>query len=297
VLLAVGALGYLGSAWRVRRRHPQRPWPAVRTCAFLAGLVVIAVATEGSVGRYDDVLFSAHMVQHVLLIMVAPPFLVAGRPITLALHAYRNPVHGWLIAVLRSRPVRLVTRPVVATIGYVIAVVATHTPPAMALILASPAAHDAEHVVYLLAGYLYFLPIIGSEPIGWRVSQIGRVLMLMVGMQVDSMVGIALVIQSHEIFPGYARPRTWGPSPLADLHLGGMIMWVGSDGVMMIIALVFAIAFVRGRRRGADRPLPSGPSVPLAADPETARLAAHNAFLARLGQPEQARSGLPAGDR
>lgn len=289
VLLALCALGYLAGARRVRRQHPQRPWPVIRTGAFVAGLAMIAVATESSAARYDDVLVSAHMVQHVLLIMVAPPLLVAGRPVTLALHAAGNPAHRWLIRILRSRAIRVVTRPVVVTIGYAAAVIVTHTPPAMALILASPVAHDAEHVIYLVAGYLYFLPIIGSEPLPWRVSPIGRFLMLLAGMQVDSAVGITLVIQGHEIFPGYARPRAWGPSPLADLHLAGLIMWLGSDIVMTAVALVIAVTLVRERQRRAARQpvLASSPSA-FPADPDIARLAAHNAYVAQLTHTERA---------
>ena len=69
---------YLAGAWRVGRRHPARPWPRHRTLAFLLGLAVIAIAVQSSAGAYDDVLFSAHMVQHLLLIMAAPPLPGAG---------------------------------------------------------------------------------------------------------------------------------------------------------------------------------------------------------------------------
>ena len=89
--LTVLAIGYATGAWRVGQRHPRRPWPAARTGAFLAGLAVIVVATQSSAGVYDDTLLSAHMVQHVLLIMVAPPLLIYGRPLTLMLHSARQP--------------------------------------------------------------------------------------------------------------------------------------------------------------------------------------------------------------
>ena len=76
------------------------------------------IATQSSIGAYDDVLFSVHMVQHLLLIMVAPPLMVAGRPIMLLLHASRNPLHGWTIErVIRSRVVTALTCPPVARGG------------------------------------------------------------------------------------------------------------------------------------------------------------------------------------
>src|SRR5215469_8304297 len=83
----ISAALYLTGAWRVARRHPARPWPGWRTGMFLAGLAVIVLATESGIGVYDDVLVWDHMIQHLLLIMVAPVLLVAGAPVTLLLHA------------------------------------------------------------------------------------------------------------------------------------------------------------------------------------------------------------------
>ena len=76
-VVAVAGL-YLWGVLRVRRRHPARPWPLPRTALFLGGLAVVVIATESGIGSYDDVLFWDHMVQHLLLLMVAPPLLVLG---------------------------------------------------------------------------------------------------------------------------------------------------------------------------------------------------------------------------
>ena len=97
-LLVLLAAAYLGGV-RITGRHPARPWPAGRTAAFLLGLAVIAVATQSSIGVYDDVLFSVHMVQHLLLIMVAPPLLVFGRPVTTEVRsaAYARAAQGVVI--------------------------------------------------------------------------------------------------------------------------------------------------------------------------------------------------------
>jgi putative copper resistance protein D len=164
---------YLSAVRVAAKRYPARAWPASRTAAFLAGLAVIAVATQGSVGSYDDVLFSAHMVQHLLLIMVAPPLLIFGRPVTLLLRVTRGWTRARVRKVLKSPMVSFLTWPPVAVTLYAAVVIGTHLSPLMNLVLENAAVHDAEHALYLMTGYLYFLPIVGSEPIRWRTSTLG----------------------------------------------------------------------------------------------------------------------------
>src|SRR6266852_2610986 len=124
---AVIAAGlYLWGVLRVRRRHPARPWPLHRTALFLGGLAVVVIATQSGIGSYDDVLFWDHMVQHLLRLMVAPPLLIAGQPVTLLLHASRNPLHTWAKRVVRSRVVSFLTWPVLGFVAYSAAIAAAH---------------------------------------------------------------------------------------------------------------------------------------------------------------------------
>src|SRR5581483_9032112 len=168
---AVVAAGlYLWGVYRVWRKHPVRPWPWWRTALFLAGIGTIVIATQSGVGSYDDVLFWDHMVQHLLLLMVAPPLLVVGQPATLLLHASRNPLHTWSKQVLRSRALAAITWPPFGVALYVGVIVGTHLTGFMNLVETNGAVHDGEHALYLISGYLYFLPLVGREPIRWKVS-------------------------------------------------------------------------------------------------------------------------------
>jgi cytochrome c oxidase assembly factor CtaG len=278
---------YLVCVARVRRRHPARPWPLPRTLAFLTGLVITAIATQSSVGVYDDVLFSVHMVQHVLLIMVAPPFLVAGRPVTLLLHSWGNPVHSIVKRAVRSGTVTALTRPAVATILYCAVVVGTHTPPFMDLVLENEAVHDAEHALYLVAGCVFFLVVLGTEPLRHRVSALGAFLMLLVTMLADSGTGVVYTLQSREVFAPYARvARDWGPGLVTDLHAGGYIMFIGSDAVMSVIAIMLAARLLRPAGGPAGSPagvgmLPGGPQRHADAESDAA-LGAYNEYLRKL---------------
>src|SRR5579875_1376101 len=223
-LVAAAAGLYLWGALRVRRRHPARPWPLPRTAAFLAGLGVIVIATESGVGSYDDVIFWDHMVQHLLLLMVAPPLLVVGQPATLTLHATRNPLHTWVKRSLRSRLVAAITWPPLGVALYVATIVGTHLTGFMNLVFADDAVHQAEHALYLAAGYLYFLPLVGREPIRWRISYPTRIFLLFLAMPVDAFTGLVLGSEGSNPFPGLAQGRpAWAPSPLTDVHIGGAV--------------------------------------------------------------------------
>ncbi len=301
---------------RVARRHPARPWPVWRTCFFAAGVVVIVIATQSGIGAYDDLLFYDHMVQHLLLLMVAPPLLIVGQPLTLLLHASRNPLHTWTKRVIRSRVASFLTWPVFGAVAYALAVLAGHLSGLANLVQRNQAAHNAEHALFLLIGYLFFLPILGREPIRWRLSYPVRFVILVLLMPVDTFTGLALGYGSASSpgVPTGPRPG-WAPSPISDVHLGGALMWVGGDGIMFgLMMLVFLMWsrdertsvgarswFERARQEnlatlvasqqptgGAARPVST-----MAGDRDADRrsidddehLAAYNAYLARLNQP------------
>jgi putative copper resistance protein D len=249
---AVVAAGlYLWGVLRVRRRHPARPWPLYRTALFLGGLAIVVIATQSGIGSYDDVLFWDHMVQHLLLLMVAPPLLVVGQPATLLLHASRNPLHTWAKKVLRSRVLAAITWPPFGVALYVGVIVGTHLTGFMNLVETNSTVHDAEHALYLISGYLYFLPLIGREPIRWRVSYPSRIFLLFIAMPVDAFTGLVLGSESSNPFPGLAEQRPgWAPSPLTDVHIGGAVMWVGGAGIMF--GLVMAVFFAWSREKRSD---------------------------------------------
>jgi cytochrome c oxidase assembly factor CtaG len=319
--VAVSAGLYLWGVLRVRRRHPARPWPLHRTALFLAGLAVVVIATQSGIGSYDDVLFYDHMIQHLLLLMVAPPLLVVGQPFTLLLHASRNPLHTWAKKTLRSRVMTAITWPPFGVALYVGVIVGTHLTGFMNLVTVNGTVHDLEHALYLFSGYLYFLPLVGREPIKWRVSYPSRIFLLFIAMPVDAFTGLVLGSEGTNPFPGLAQGRPgWAPSPIDDVHIGGAVMWVGGAGLMfcLVLAVFFAwsrepradggLGWLETARRanfatlvsshadasthaappaGAPRPAGARGSRPPGDDSvdDDDALAAYNAFLARINKP------------
>ena len=247
ILVAVAALAYLFGMWRVRREHPARPWSLARAASFMGGLAVIVIATQSSVGAYDDVLFYMHMWQHLLLLMVAPPLLLSGQPITLLLHSSRNPLHTWVKRLVRSKVASALTFPLVGVVLYIVTVVGTHLTDFMDLTLTHPLLHQSEHVLYLVVGYLYFLPLVGREPIRWKLSYPAQLFVFVLAMPVDTFTGVVLTQVNHEMFPAYAGRRDWGPSLVNDLHAGGAVMWIGGDGIMFLLILLLFAGVARNR--------------------------------------------------
>jgi cytochrome c oxidase assembly factor CtaG len=237
---------YLWGVARVARRHPARRWPAWRTGMFLGGLAVVVLATQSGIGAYDDLLFWDHMVQHLMLIMIAPPLLIFGQPITLLMHASRNPLHSWAKRILRSRVVSFFTWPVFGCVAYTVAVIGAHLTGFANLVQTNQAVHDAEHALFLVVGYLFFLPILGHEPIRWRLTYPVRFVILVLVMPVDTFTGLMLGYGTAGT-PGVpAAPRpAWAPPPVSDLHSGGAVMWIGGDaimfGLMMLVYLMWSL--------------------------------------------------------
>jgi cytochrome c oxidase assembly factor CtaG len=316
VVIAAGLYGW--GVLRVARRHPARPWPGWRTAMFGAGLAVVVLATQSGIGVYDDLLFWDHMVQHLMLIMVAPALLIAGQPITLLLHASRNPLHTWAKRVLRSRVATFLTWPVFGCAAYAAAIMAAHLTGIANLVERNQTLHNTEHAVFLIVGYLFLLPIIGREPIRWKLSYPVRFVILVLIMPVDTFTGLVLGYGSASSpgIPSGPRPA-WAPSPVQDLHLGGAVMWIGGDclmfALMMLVFLMWSTDertgsqarswFERARRENlatlvGSQPVAAGGGGAQAALPEgrggiddDEHLAAYNAYLARLNQtpPDPAR--------
>ena len=302
---AVAAVLYLWGVIRVARRHPARPWSLLRTASFLLGLLVIVLATQSGIGTYDDTLFWDHMIQHLMLIMIAPPLLIVGQPVTLLMHASRNPLHTRVKRVVRSRPVMWLTWPAFGVIAYAATIVGTHLTNFMNLVMSNDAVHNAEHVLYLVVGYLYFLPLIGREPIKWKVSYPLRLFLLFIAMPVDAFTGV--VLGSYSTYPfAPMEPRSWGPSPLDDVHMGGAVMWIGGAAIMFVMIMVTFFAWSRETRpSGGMGWLESARRANLAehtsehmntagapasrrtanVDEDEDQLAAYNAYLARINGP------------
>ncbi len=237
------ALAYHWAVRTVNRLHPASRVPRRRVWAWDAGLLVIIVALESPIGTYDTTLFSVHMLQHMLLMMVAAPLLVLGAPVTLLLRVVRPEARQRLIIpFLHSRPVRFVSHPVVAWLIFTGVAYGAHFSPLFDAALVSDPIHILEHVLFLTAGVLFWWVAIGVDPNPSRLGHGGRVFYMLIGMPWSSFLGLAIFSAPGVLYLHYTTPiRTWGPSPLSDQQVAGGLMWAGGD-LVFLIAMVIAIA-------------------------------------------------------
>jgi cytochrome c oxidase assembly factor CtaG len=252
VLVALGL--YLWGVKRVNQRQPRHPWVRYKTVCFIAGLFTVGLAIFSFIGVYDGELFWDHMVQHLLLIMVAAPLFAVSSPLDLAWRSTTGTPHLVVTEVLRSRVAKVIGHPGVAFVLYAVMIPVTHLTVWYNYTLEHESVHNAEHLIFLFVGYLFWRQIFGSDPNCYKLHPAVQFGLLFLAIPIDTFTGLSLDQLVKEPFHAYlTMHRTWGPSLLTDLHIGGVIMWVGGDTLMLWPMIPVAIRWMHQEERKAVR--------------------------------------------
>ncbi len=243
--------------WGVRRNnalHPRHRWPIGKTIAWSGALLTTGVAIFSFIGVYDGELFWDHMIQHLLLIMLAAPLFAIASPLQLAWRSTNGTAHLVVTESLRSPVAKFLGHPAVAFLLYAVLIPLSHLTSWYNLTLEHESVHNAEHLVFLVVGYLFWRQIFGNDPNAHRLHPALQFFYLFLAIPIDTFSGLSLVGESHEIFPAYlATHRTWGPSYVTDLHIGGTIMWVVGDTLMLWPMIPVALRWMHMEERKAAR--------------------------------------------
>jgi cytochrome c oxidase assembly factor CtaG len=243
--------------WGVRRNnalHPRHPWSVGKTAAWIGALFTTGVAIFSFVGVYDGELFWDHMVQHLILLMVAAPLFAIASPLRLALNSTSGTAHVVVTEALRSRVAKFLGNPIVAFVLYAVVIPVSHLTVWYNYTLTHESIHNAEHLVFLLVGYMFWRQIFGNDPNVHRLHPALQFFYLFMAIPIDTFTGLSLAGASHEMFPAYfATHRTWGPSYVLDLHIGGDIMWVVGDTLMLWPMIPVALRWMHMDERRAVR--------------------------------------------
>jgi putative copper resistance protein D len=253
--IAVAAIWWWWAVRRVNAAHPTNPVPARRSVAFAAGMVALAVALVSGIDRYDTALFSVHMVQHLLLAMVAAPLIALAAPITLVLRlASPATRRRWVLPVLHSRVMRFLAFPVVAWVIFASVMWVSHFSLLFDAALEDPLIHDLEHVLFLGAGLLFWWPAVALDPAPWRMPHPARALYVFLQMPQNTFLAVVLLGAQAALYPHYATlARTWGPTPLADQQTAAGIMWLVGDAIFLVAVMAIVVGWMRAEARDTGR--------------------------------------------
>ncbi|GAA4698155.1 cytochrome c oxidase assembly protein [Phytohabitans rumicis] len=253
VLLVVAAALYLYGVHRLRARGDQ--WPLSRTLLFVvAGLGSIAVVTVSGLHAYDTTLLSVHMVQHMVLSMVAPIFLALGAPVTLALRVLHGAPRRRLLAVVHSRVAKVLTFPLVAYALFVANPFALYFTGLYRLTLENEFAHEVVHAHFILTGCLFFWPLIGLDPLPGRWPYPGRALLMVLSVPFHTVLGLT-IMQSTTLLGGDYYPSlglSWA-DPWTDQEIAGGILWAGGELVSITMLGVLVMQWFKQSEREARR--------------------------------------------
>ncbi|MEU4997997.1 cytochrome c oxidase assembly protein [Streptomyces sp. NPDC021622] len=278
-LVALALYGW-GVARLVRRGDK---WPVGRTVSFVAGVLTVLLVMCTKLNDYGMVMFSVHMVQHMIISMLSPILLLLGAPITLALRAL--PVAGkgrkgpreWLLWVLHSRYMRIITHPAFTIPLFIASLYALYFTPLFDTLMGSKAGHIGMMVHFLAVGLVFFWPIMGVDPGPHRPGYIMRMLELFAGMPFHAFFGIALMMASEPMIGTYKNPpASLGIDALSDQSAAGGIAWAFSEVPSVLVLLALLFQWYRSEQRQARR-------TDRAADRDGDKeLEAYNAYLASL---------------
>jgi putative copper resistance protein D len=296
--LTVGLLmiALYATGTHVMRREGDR-WPISRSILWYIGAGLLIAATNLGMGTYAHVMFSVHMVQHMVLSMIVPIFLVLGAPVTLALRTLprgRDQVgpREWLTQFIHSRYVRIVSNAVVASVIFVGSFYVLYFTELFPIFMSSHWGHIFMGVHFLLAGSLFFWSLIGVDPGPNRPPYIVRVVILLVVIPLHSFFNIAVLASNAVIaedwYLGLQRP--YAMDLMADQQLGASLAWALGEIPVVLVMIAIFVQWVRSDEREArrtDRAQDRAAATGRGRD----ELAEYNAYLARLADSEKRRTG------
>lgn len=259
-LLVFGALYTIG--WLRLRRHSKRQKLATkwRLASYYGGLCFLALALLSPIDWLGTQLLLMHMIQHKILVMLAPPLLWLASPFPIALWAFPPDLRRSLTQFFTRRsPLRTVlgylASPAVAFLGLVFVYLAWHDPTLYNLALTHEWVHNLEHLSFFVAAMLFWWPVTNAAPrLHKAMPYWGRILFVLAFVPPNAIAGFVIANSSDVIYTYYnSVPRLWGLTALEDQAWGGGVMWLFSSEMMIDVALIMlGVMFYRERRQKAN---------------------------------------------
>jgi putative copper resistance protein D len=237
------AVWYVVSVRRLAARG--RRWSRWRTASFLGGTALLIVAVQSGLAAYDDEVFAAHVVQHLLLMNFAPILFALSAPVTLALQASGRPTQQRLLKVLHHPVVEFVTNPVVVVIVSYGTMLVYFLTSFYNFSLEHPLVHDLTHLHFLVSGCLFWWLVVGRDPSRWRLSHPAKLGILAIGIPVTAILGVSLTGANISVAPLFHS--------VADTHRGGSILWIVGEITTFVAMGIIVFQWMQFEEREAIR--------------------------------------------
>ncbi|MFC8304848.1 cytochrome c oxidase assembly protein [Specibacter sp. NPDC057265] len=255
----MAAAMYLSGIIKLRRRGDK--WSVLRSVSWFAGLLALVYITSGGPAVYGAVLFSAHMMEHMALMAIAPLFLALGSPVSLALQALTprrdgsRGIREWILVLVHSKYSKIITHPLFAAANFSGSLVLFYYTPAFNLAMTYHLGHELMIIHFSLTGYILVQSMIGADPLPTRAPYPLRLVLLLATMAFHAFFGVSLMMAtgllSGEYFGNMGRP--WGDGALVDQQAAGGIAWGVGEVPTFLIAMGVAYMWSQSDARETKR--------------------------------------------
>ncbi|KRC61479.1 copper transporter [Agromyces sp. Root81] len=252
-----GIFFYIAGVRRLRKRGDR--WPIYRTVLWVSGLLLLVYITSGGVNVYEQYLFSAHMLAHMVLTMAVPVLLVPGAPVTLAARAIRARKDGsrggreWILLGVHSRFAGFIANPIVAAVLFVGSLWVFYYSPLFRWTMLDHIGHEWMIVHFLITGYLFVQSLIGIDPVPYRLPYPFRLLLLLGTMAFHAFFGLAIMSSTGLLLADWYGAMGWGADALIDQQLGGGIAWSIGEIPTVALAITVAVQWARSDEKESKR--------------------------------------------
>jgi cytochrome c oxidase assembly factor CtaG len=251
--LGLAVYGYIRGLLRLNSAARARLFGGLRYAAFTAGIVTLFSALISPFDTLDDQLFSAHMVQHLVLLMIAPPLLILGRPALACFWAFPLPGRRaigrvWIRSGLKHA-VHVVMSPIFVWLLCSAALWFWHLPGPYGWALGSESVHAFEHVCFFLTSLMFWSLVL--EPLGRRRMDYGSTLLFVATFGVQTgLLGALLTFAGRPLYAAHlSTTASWGLTPLEDQQLAGLIMWIPASLIHLTTLGVLFVVWMHTAER------------------------------------------------
>lgn len=254
-LLLTAAAAYLLMWRKARATGRTRLFPTWRMASFMIGIALVLLTVFGPLAAYSRVFLFVHMIQHFVLVSIAPPLLLMGAPMTLFLvSAGAKKRENWIYPVTHSKAFRMFTNPIVGLMLFAGIPLGWYITPVFEWSLGNELLHFAGYGLFLFAGIHYWWPVVGANPTQWNLPHPVRLFYLFALVPIHAFLGSLFYEPSQVMFDQLAViPRNWGPNPLLDQQIAGAIMFIVGEMLGLTATIAAAVAWANADEREAKR--------------------------------------------